>query len=305
LIVDDEPRIRSLLTQVLAAHYQVSSAADGETALELAAEKRFDLVLSDIHLPGRNGFELLAEIKQRMPHTLRLLMTSYNVNDCLPRALEYGLPSIIAKTVPFNARELLSTLAMLLEGSRFGLDNYLGKQAVIGGVYELHTAFEVRILQQRLMHTLPCTPEGLHTMMLLLDELVSNALFHAWGEAGSEGRQHKCATLQAGHAVPITVQWGYDEEKFGIGVSDGGGALTAQRVLEKITHHRDGAGIDDESGRGLYISRMLSDRMFITIAPSIRTEVVIMNYFNPIYKGFKSIFINESAPPPHRANLFP
>jgi anti-sigma regulatory factor (Ser/Thr protein kinase) len=145
----------------------------------------------------------------------------------------------------------------------------------------------------------------MHTMMLLLDELVSNALFHAGGEATAPGRLHKCATLGTTQSQPITVEWGYDEEKFGISVSDVGGALTARQVLEKITHHRDGHGIDDESGRGLYISRMLSDRMFITIAPAIRTEVVIMNYFNPIYKGFKSIFINESAPPPHRANLFP
>ena len=54
-----------------------------------------------------------------------------------------------------------------------------------------------------------------------------------------------------------------------------------------------GAGLLDESGRGIHMSRLFADRMVINIDPGRKTEVILMNYLSPAYRGFKPLYINE------------
>ncbi|MDP2045558.1 MAG: response regulator, partial [Deltaproteobacteria bacterium] len=60
LVVDDDPALLNSLTEILEAEgYEVTAAADGESGLRHLKEQAFDLVLSDLALPGLNGMELL------------------------------------------------------------------------------------------------------------------------------------------------------------------------------------------------------------------------------------------------------
>jgi DNA-binding response OmpR family regulator len=59
LLIEDEPGLVVTISDLLAAEaYAVESARDGETGLKLALDPRFDLIILDVMLPGRNGFEI-------------------------------------------------------------------------------------------------------------------------------------------------------------------------------------------------------------------------------------------------------
>jgi DNA-binding NtrC family response regulator len=80
LIVDDEPHIRTAVRRLLRqAGIQASfaEAGDGDEAVRLASQARFDLIISDQRMPGRTGVELLAWLRAHQPDAARVLMTAF------------------------------------------------------------------------------------------------------------------------------------------------------------------------------------------------------------------------------------
>src|SRR6266404_3457567 len=77
LVVDDDLSVRQMLTRVLAGEgYLVSSAADGEEAVELAATEPIDLVLLDLNLPGKSGWDTLEQLTAQDPLLPAIIVTA-------------------------------------------------------------------------------------------------------------------------------------------------------------------------------------------------------------------------------------
>src|SRR5260370_25583458 len=88
LIIDDEAAIRESLETLLEFEgFAVEAAETGEEGLARAAEHPFELVLLDFTLPGRNGLEILADIRRRNPQLALVLLTAYSTGDTAPPAL--------------------------------------------------------------------------------------------------------------------------------------------------------------------------------------------------------------------------
>ena len=105
LIVDDEPVMQSLLEKILSREgYQVMVAGDGAEALKMLAQETVSLVLSDIKMPGMNGFDLLKEIKARYPGIGVIIMTAYGDTFTVKDALLLGADEYITK--PFKSYEV-------------------------------------------------------------------------------------------------------------------------------------------------------------------------------------------------------
>jgi PAS domain S-box-containing protein len=128
-IVDDEERMcRSLQAILKNAGYQVAYATSGESALRFFKQKDVDLIVSDIHMPGLNGFELLETIHSMKPGTPVILMTGDESVDSAVSALRKGAYDYLTK--PFEPEDLLNTIEnalqqkLLLERTRI-LDNRL------------------------------------------------------------------------------------------------------------------------------------------------------------------------------------
>src|SRR3954468_4865549 len=110
LVVDDEPDVAELFRQRFRREtrqgtYVVHFAASGTEALDRLAEEvepALSAVLSDINMPGMDGLELLAEIKERFPDLPVMMVTAYGDNERRKRAAEHGSAEFITKPVDFD-----------------------------------------------------------------------------------------------------------------------------------------------------------------------------------------------------------
>src|SRR5438067_34368 len=109
LVVDDEPDVAELFRQRFRREtrqgtYVIHFAASGVALDRLSGEIEPTLVavLSDINMPGMDGLELLAEIKQRFPDLPVMMVTAYGDNERRKRAAEHGSAEFITKPVDFD-----------------------------------------------------------------------------------------------------------------------------------------------------------------------------------------------------------
>jgi CheY-like chemotaxis protein/putative methionine-R-sulfoxide reductase with GAF domain len=118
LIADDEPNIRQTIHDLLARQgCQVDTASDGAEALALlASQARYDLVLSDIKMPHRNGYEIFAAAKQLNHSPPVILMTGfgYDPGHSIVRATQEGLAAVLFK--PFKVEQLLGEVRKAVAG---------------------------------------------------------------------------------------------------------------------------------------------------------------------------------------------
>ena len=83
LILDDEPSIRKMLASVFSlAGYDVRVAANGLEAMTICESESFDVLLSDVLMPGMDGHEFVQWLVQRSPGTQRILMSGYDGVRC-------------------------------------------------------------------------------------------------------------------------------------------------------------------------------------------------------------------------------
>lgn len=110
LVVEDDPYLREEILRVLTRRtgYQVESAADGAEALALAERQRFDLLITDVRMPGIDGIELLARIKERQPAIAAIIITAFADEQATIRALKLGANDYIRK--PFSIRDLVNAI---------------------------------------------------------------------------------------------------------------------------------------------------------------------------------------------------
>jgi CheY-like chemotaxis protein/PAS domain-containing protein len=111
LVADDEPIIRQTIHDVLTKHgCVVTLAKDGAEAIALIPQGKFDLILSDIKLPYKTGYDIFAAAKEGNPALPIVFMTGfgYDPNHSVIRARQEGLAGVLYK--PFKVDELLSIL---------------------------------------------------------------------------------------------------------------------------------------------------------------------------------------------------
>lgn len=105
LIVDDQYGIRILLQEVLSKEgYVVFQAENGQTALDIIAKEKPDLVLLDMKIPGMDGLEILRRLRFIEPDTKVIMMTAYGELDLMKEATALGV--VIHFTKPFDIEEL-------------------------------------------------------------------------------------------------------------------------------------------------------------------------------------------------------
>jgi DNA-binding response OmpR family regulator len=118
LVVDDEPDVRELLDEFLSSvGYAVSTAENGGVAIERARREDFDLVITDLRMPGISGVETVAALRHLDPNLAVIVVSGHVSEDAARRCLAEGAVRIVHK--PFDIDDLLNFVeAALRQGRR-------------------------------------------------------------------------------------------------------------------------------------------------------------------------------------------
>jgi DNA-binding NtrC family response regulator len=113
LVVDDKESVLEVMSTILRDSYEVTTAADAAAALALMAQRPFDVVLTDVRMPGVTGFDLLDSVKRIAPDTSVVMMTGYASIPDAVSAMRRGAFDYVAK--PLEAEEVCLVIARALQ----------------------------------------------------------------------------------------------------------------------------------------------------------------------------------------------
>ena len=122
LIVDDEHYIRGVLTKLLSSEgFQSDTAEDVQEAMQKLAENEYEMVLTDVTMPGLDGFQLLQHVSNHYPEIAVMMITGVSDINLAVRALSNGAYDYVTK--PFNLLELKSKIDNALHRRRLVCEN--------------------------------------------------------------------------------------------------------------------------------------------------------------------------------------
>jgi len=113
LIVDDEREITEILADLLSTDYECMAAGSAEEALTRLRDNPFELVISDITMPGMSGLEMIPHVKQMSPHTVVVMISGMQTVESAIGALRLGAFDYLMK--PFDLRQVEAVVKRALE----------------------------------------------------------------------------------------------------------------------------------------------------------------------------------------------
>jgi len=152
LVVDDKENILKLFERILGGseEHELTTAADGARALSLIGAQEFDVVVTDLRMPGPDGFEVLRGVKSRSAETEVIMMTAYATVSDAVEAMKQGAYDYLQK--PFDPDEAARVIGRAVERRRlrmqtatlrrelegvYSFHNLVGKSAIMRDVYRL------------------------------------------------------------------------------------------------------------------------------------------------------------------------
>jgi DNA-binding NtrC family response regulator len=158
LIVDDEVQTRELLSEFCRAHgYEVATANDGRAAIAalLRSPHQFRIVITDLQLPGADGFEVLTSAREANPSVYVVMITGYASIDSAVRAVREGAYDYLAK--PFALGQLEVVLRRIKDRMSLEEENRELNRRITG--QEQHAAagggdlgWRLQAIEERLAH---------------------------------------------------------------------------------------------------------------------------------------------------------
>jgi DNA-binding NtrC family response regulator len=221
LLVDDEPNILSALQRMLLDdnRYEVITAGSGLEALEKTAQAKVDLAISDHRMPGMTGVDLLTQIRQRNPDSIRILLSGYTDIDALIGAINEGEVYRFV-TKPWNNDDLKRLIDQALEQQGIlktvgSLVDNLRQALQKNGAVEIDSYRDGKNLCVKIHAEDQVVSE--HTVSQLLNIFLEASLLKSGGEMSLFGLQfiggvvtkHKGRidlTVDMGKGVEITIQ---------------------------------------------------------------------------------------------------
>ncbi len=200
LLIDDEAPNRDALSLLLTnAGYQVKTAESGEEALGILHETPFEIVITDLFLPGVNGIDILKKVKEDSPYTNVILITGNASAETAVEAMKEGAFDYITK--PFNFEKLKIQVAKALEKSRLVAENlYLRQQ--LRGKYKFDKIIGNSPAMQQLFSRMEKVVNTDSTILILGDsgtgkELVAKAIHFNGGRKEKPFVAINCGAIPA------------------------------------------------------------------------------------------------------------
>jgi DNA-binding NtrC family response regulator len=270
LLVEDESALREAIAEQLGDRgYQVEQADSGEAALAKLADFAFDIIITDLRLPGIDGSAVLDAAVERYPHIVAIVVTGYGTVKDAVEAIKRGAWDFVSK--PFQIDELLHVLDSALEQRRLKSEN-----AYLRAQLEARHRFEGLIGKSRAMTRLFQLLETIaptHSTILVTGEtgtgkeVVARAIHHSGGR-----RAHRFVALNCS-AIPETL---LEAELFGhVRGAFTGAVGNRQGRLEQA--HKGTLFLDEvgtmSAALQMKLLRVLQEREFERVGDSHTTKV--------------------------------
>jgi CheY-like chemotaxis protein len=272
LVVDDSSTARLFARRLIERipGFRVVTASDGKEALAVLAVETCAVVVTDLHMPGMDGLELVEAIADRFPLVPVVLMTAQGSEDIAVKALQGGAASYVSKRA--LEAELAGTLERVLNAAK--VDRR--KQGLLECVRELDCTFVlendaamvpllVNHLQEYMVRMKLCEPKGRLRLGIALEEALANGIYHGNLELSSDLRQDGSDAFQRLAAVRRN-QAPYADRRLHVHVSlDANEAVFRIRDegpgfdVSKLPDPTDPENMMKASGRGLLLIRTFMD----------------------------------------------
>jgi two-component system, OmpR family, response regulator ResD len=221
LVVDDEERIRRLLRMYLEKEgYLIEEAEDGESALDKSLRKDYDLILLDVMLPGMDGTEVCAKLRQAKS-TPVIMLTAKGEETNRVQGFEAGADDYVVK--PFSPREVIYRVKAILRRSSatayLSKDSYTSNNIVFPHLVIEHDAHRVTAGGQEialtpkeyeLLHFLAVSPDKVFSREELLKDVWNYEFFGDLRTVDTHVKRlrEKLNKVSAEAASMITTVWG-------------------------------------------------------------------------------------------------
>ncbi|WP_224984758.1 sigma-54-dependent transcriptional regulator [Geomonas agri] len=145
LVVDDESVIRDGLARILEGDsFTVDAAKNGHAAIEFLQQKQFDLIITDLKMPGMSGFEVLNAVKILQPDTPVIMITGFATVETAVEAMKNGTVDYIVK--PFTPEQILEKVHLALEQKKSTVEDIVVKKEI-----DCHHGFDEFVGESREM----------------------------------------------------------------------------------------------------------------------------------------------------------
>lgn len=270
LLIDDEPLIRLSMTDALkAVGYDVQAAANGQEGLHLLSHAAFDIVITDLRLPGADGLELLQVCKQRSPHTEVIMITAHGSVETAVEAMKRGAYDFITK--PFSMDELLLIVDRLSKVFALRAENVELREA-LEGKFNFEGIVGKNHRMREVLETVKLISATDSTILVVGEsgtgkELIANAIHR------NSPRQNHALVKISCAALPETL---LEAELFGHEKGAFTGALRQRRGRFELAHK--GTLFLDEIGEispvvQVKLLRVLQERQFERVGGNETIEV--------------------------------
>ncbi len=270
LLLDPDPRPGTLLANRLNA--KVVACRTIEEMWAYSAEHPVAMVIGEVAISRDfDGLDALAEMQAKEIPVV--VWTSRSIDELVGVARMAGIGVVTAKTSPILLDELALAWGLYQNGWEPGLEKFLGVGSQALGTECAAELDQVSALCRRVQSGLGGILGSSRRLRLVLDELLSNAIHHS----------------PVGTA---TMSWGRDTIKHVFSVRDPSGSLLPADTMKLLERHIRGEGLLDSRGRGLHLSRIYADRLYINVVPGVVTEVVAVFWNHPgSFQGFKPVWM--------------
>ncbi len=201
LVIEDEKNMREILTMLLESEgYAVVAAADGSEGVSWLEKDIFDLVITDIKMPGTDGFGILAKAQEVSPETVVIMITAFGTMESAIGAMKLGAYDYIHK--PFKIDEIRLIVKNALDRKRLKTEVSILRETV-KSTYEIENIVGKSVKMQELLNMVPKVASTSSNVLISGEsgtgkELVAAALHNLSPRAEKNFVAINCATFPEG-----------------------------------------------------------------------------------------------------------
>ncbi|GAB4323341.1 MAG: hypothetical protein Kow0059_18670 [Candidatus Sumerlaeia bacterium] len=302
-LIDQNPATTWLLERNLVRGFQVVKFTSPEEFLRNLDEP-WAAVAGDYDTLAEHD-ALLADPQSPLHRFPWALVTDRKPVVFLPKLEKWQIYCAIPKHTPFPTEQIVPIENLISPMDGFGLMRYFNYTFQMYRDNIRTREEKYRAVERIINHFQTCGYEThrLYDARLVLEEMLNNAFFHAFtDEQGREKYDSQTFTvLDPGEE--IYVEFGSDAQFAGFSVCDNQGRLHPRHILSKLSRQVMQEGLLDDSGRGIYLSRLLTSQLIFNIHKGFRTQVICL-FYERMVNSLKPLCINYlETPPPRRSSI--